>query len=259
MRPTRRPRIVGLVLLLLFAAGCDYVERASVDTAGRRPQRRQPRPLDQCRRSLRRLLVERQRSRARATTTASTTCSGATCVTNTTTRVSVDTAGGNPNGESFYPSISGDGRYVAFASSATDLVAGDGSAVEDIFVRDLQSRDHHPGHGRHRRRRPQRQHPARADQCRRPPRRLCVSRERPRPRRRQRLGGRVRARSRRAARRLGRASTRPTATPTAPVGRPACSRRRRSTPTAPASCSSPPRATSCRWTATGSRTCSCAT
>jgi quinohemoprotein amine dehydrogenase alpha subunit-like protein len=37
MSPTRHPRIVGLVLLLLVAAGCDYVERASVDTAGGDP------------------------------------------------------------------------------------------------------------------------------------------------------------------------------------------------------------------------------
>ncbi len=59
--------------------------------------------------------------------------------TNTTTRVSVDTAGGDPDSFSQHPAISADGRYVAFASLATDLVAGDGNATLDIFVRDLQT------------------------------------------------------------------------------------------------------------------------
>jgi hypothetical protein len=54
-------------------------------------------------------------------------------------RASVDTTGGDPDSGSFDSSISGDGRYVAFASRATDLVVGGGSAVEDIFVRDLKA------------------------------------------------------------------------------------------------------------------------
>jgi len=57
----------------------------------------------------------------------------------TTTRASVDTAGGDPNEASFFPSISADGRYVAFASRANDLVPGDSGSSEDIFVRDLQA------------------------------------------------------------------------------------------------------------------------
>ncbi len=59
--------------------------------------------------------------------------------TNTTTRVSVDTAGGDPDNWSQHPSISADGRYVAFHSLATDLVAGDGNGFRDVFVRDLQT------------------------------------------------------------------------------------------------------------------------
>ena len=55
-----------------------------------------------------------------------------------TTRVSVDSAGGDPNGESGAPAISADGRYVAFQSNASDLVSGDASAVTDVFVRDLK-------------------------------------------------------------------------------------------------------------------------
>ena len=53
-----------------------------------------------------------------------------------TTRVSLSTAGGQGNGRSYWPSISHDGRYVAFMSAATDLVAGDLDDHEDAFVRD---------------------------------------------------------------------------------------------------------------------------
>ncbi len=59
--------------------------------------------------------------------------------TTTTTRVSVDSSGAQANGDSYAPSISGDGRLVAFVSSATNLVAGDTNGVSDIFVRDLQT------------------------------------------------------------------------------------------------------------------------
>jgi Tol biopolymer transport system component len=54
-----------------------------------------------------------------------------------TVRAAVDTEGGDPNGRSFDPSISADGRYVAFYSSASNLVDGDGTDFYDIFVRDL--------------------------------------------------------------------------------------------------------------------------
>lgn len=54
-------------------------------------------------------------------------------------RVSVAAGGGEPNGNSFDSSISSNGRYVAFASDASDLVAGeDSNGAADIFVRDLQ-------------------------------------------------------------------------------------------------------------------------
>ena len=54
-------------------------------------------------------------------------------------RASVDTAGGDADAGSFVPSLSGDGRYVAFASNASDLVADDGNGTTDVFVRDLQT------------------------------------------------------------------------------------------------------------------------
>ena len=40
------------------------------------------------------------------------------------------------NGGSGFPSISADGRYVAYDSSATNLVAADTNAMQDVFVHD---------------------------------------------------------------------------------------------------------------------------
>jgi len=54
----------------------------------------------------------------------------------TTERVSIATGGGQSNGDSDLATISGDGRYFAFASEATNLVKGDTSKNVDIFVRD---------------------------------------------------------------------------------------------------------------------------
>ncbi len=42
-----------------------------------------------------------------------------------TWRVSVDSSGGQGNSYSQYPSISGDGRFVAFFSDASNLVSSD--------------------------------------------------------------------------------------------------------------------------------------
>ncbi len=60
--------------------------------------------------------------------------------TGITTRVSVATGGGQANGESGNPVLSGDGRYVAFPSEATNLVPGDSNGVQDVFVHDRQTR-----------------------------------------------------------------------------------------------------------------------
>lgn len=56
--------------------------------------------------------------------------------TGLTERVSVDTAGGDPDAWSYYQTISADGRFVCFQSEASDLVAGDSNATFDVFVRD---------------------------------------------------------------------------------------------------------------------------
>lgn len=53
-----------------------------------------------------------------------------------TERVSLDSAGLQASAGSGAPSISADGRYVAFQSYAVDLVIGDTNSVADIFVRD---------------------------------------------------------------------------------------------------------------------------
>lgn len=51
-------------------------------------------------------------------------------------RVSVSTSGAQGTGPSDSPSISGTGRYVVFASSASNLVDGDTNFLPDIFLRD---------------------------------------------------------------------------------------------------------------------------
>jgi len=59
--------------------------------------------------------------------------------TGATSRVSVDSAGNQGNNSSLAPDISADGRFVAFDSSASNLVLGDpdgNSNISDIFVHD---------------------------------------------------------------------------------------------------------------------------
>jgi Tol biopolymer transport system component len=57
----------------------------------------------------------------------------------TTTRVSVATDGSQANGPSSQASVSGDGRYVAFVSQASNLVVSDTNGVQDVFVHDRQT------------------------------------------------------------------------------------------------------------------------
>lgn len=56
--------------------------------------------------------------------------------TGLTERVSVDSGALEADGDSSDPAISADGRFVAFQSSATNLVAGDTNGKVDVFVRD---------------------------------------------------------------------------------------------------------------------------
>ncbi len=54
----------------------------------------------------------------------------------TTERVSVDSGSLQGNGDSDWPRISADGRYVVFNSDATNLVLGDTNWFGDVFIRD---------------------------------------------------------------------------------------------------------------------------
>src|SRR5439155_1068530 len=54
----------------------------------------------------------------------------------TVSRVSVAADGGDANGPSSNPDLSADGRFVAFESAASNLVAGDTNQDTDVFLRD---------------------------------------------------------------------------------------------------------------------------
>ena len=58
-------------------------------------------------------------------------------VAGTTVRVSVGAGGAQADGPSYQAEISADGRVVAFASTASNLVPGDLNGFADVFVRDL--------------------------------------------------------------------------------------------------------------------------
>jgi Tol biopolymer transport system component len=60
--------------------------------------------------------------------------------TKSTTRISVAPDNATANGGSDHPTISADGRYVAFRSGATNLVAGDTNRQPDDFVADRWTR-----------------------------------------------------------------------------------------------------------------------
>ncbi len=57
----------------------------------------------------------------------------------TTQLVSVGSSGTRASGDSWQPSISSDGRFVAFKSGASNLVANDTNDWSDVFVRDRQT------------------------------------------------------------------------------------------------------------------------
>lgn len=60
-------------------------------------------------------------------------------VAHTQERISVTSAGREGNGASFAPTISSDGRFVAFDSVATNLVGGDTNEKYDVFLRDRKA------------------------------------------------------------------------------------------------------------------------
>ena len=60
-------------------------------------------------------------------------------LTGALTRVSTSSTGVEGNDRSYSPSISDDGRYIAFRSDATNLVVGDTNGFGDIFVKDRET------------------------------------------------------------------------------------------------------------------------
>lgn len=54
----------------------------------------------------------------------------------TVKRASINTAGIEANGPSYMPTMTPDGRYIAFASDSSNLIASDQNGKRDIFVRD---------------------------------------------------------------------------------------------------------------------------
>ncbi len=57
----------------------------------------------------------------------------------TVERASVDSEGNEANGGSLWPSLSDDGRYVAFQSGASNLIPGDDNGTSDVFLHDRQT------------------------------------------------------------------------------------------------------------------------
>jgi hypothetical protein len=57
-------------------------------------------------------------------------------LTGVTERVSIASDGAEANGTSLYPSISADGRFVEFGSTASNLVPDDTNGQNDVFVHD---------------------------------------------------------------------------------------------------------------------------
>ncbi|HEX2576998.1 MAG TPA: hypothetical protein VHK88_11665 [Aquihabitans sp.] len=137
-----RIRRCGVVVLaLLVTAGCEQISRVSRSTSGAQGNGSSTSPA----------ISDDGRFVAFASN-ASNLVSGDTNATSdafvhdaqagTTTRVSVSSNGGQGNGLSAAfegPALSGDGRFVAFTSAASNLVAGDTNGLIDVFVRDLQT------------------------------------------------------------------------------------------------------------------------
>ncbi|HEY3269163.1 MAG TPA: hypothetical protein VGM37_19805 [Armatimonadota bacterium] len=55
------------------------------------------------------------------------------------TPVTMSLTGGSPNGPSYAPTVTPDGRYVCFCSWASNLIPNDENGQGDVFVRDLQT------------------------------------------------------------------------------------------------------------------------
>ena len=61
-------------------------------------------------------------------------------VTQRTRRVSQGRGGRDTDGPSYHPAISGDGRFVAFVSEASNLTHDGSKRVAQIYLRDMDNR-----------------------------------------------------------------------------------------------------------------------
>ncbi|KAA3609578.1 MAG: calcium-binding protein [Planctomycetota bacterium] len=60
-------------------------------------------------------------------------------LTGETTRISVSSSGAEANWNCLFPTISADGRFVAFLSNADNLVSGDSNGTSDVFLHDRET------------------------------------------------------------------------------------------------------------------------
>ncbi len=130
--------IVGSMTL---AQAQNTTTRVSVATGGAQAPgvvHCQPLAGGQRQRSIRCVSVVRARTLFRATRTTP-KMSSYDRQTGLTELVSVGPAGVLGNGNSVFPRVSADGRFVSFYSIATNLVAGDTNGTTDVFVRDRQA------------------------------------------------------------------------------------------------------------------------
>jgi len=84
-------------------------------------------------------VVKRQRSRLTFCVLGAVWCVHSLVGLAATTRISISSDGVQANGYSSRPTVSADGRYVAFDSFASNLVASDTNGCRDVFVHDTQT------------------------------------------------------------------------------------------------------------------------
>lgn len=73
------------------------------------------------------------------TMTAATAAASSAAARPVTTRVSVSSSAVQGQTDSYAPTISGDGRYIAFESMASNLVPGDTNGLQDVFIHDRRT------------------------------------------------------------------------------------------------------------------------
>lgn len=133
-RSVRSLAVCGLLVLL--TSGCAWVERMSLDSSGTEADGGSLQPA-----------ISGDGRYVAFESFASNLVAGDTndaydvflrdAVSGTTIRASVNNAGNGGDEQSLDPAVSADGRYVAFASYASNIVVGDTNGAVDVFVRDV--------------------------------------------------------------------------------------------------------------------------